>query len=66
MSVFQVICIVALAIEAVMFGIHIFLDTQDSDEADIIFYIFGVTAATIGLMALLGGAIGVITVGIKS
>lgn len=64
MSIFQVVCIVALAIEIAIFGIHIFLDTQNSDEADIIFYIFGVIAAAIGLMSLLSGAIGLITLGI--
>lgn len=62
MSIFQVICIVALVIEAVLFVLHIFLDVQGSHEADMILHIFACIAIAIGFTALMAGAIGQITI----
>lgn len=62
MSIFQVICIVVIAVEAVIFVLHIFLDVQCSNAADTILYIFVYIATSIGLVALIAGAVGHIIV----
>ena len=65
MSIFQIVCIVALAIEVVVFGIYALLTRQDVDEADLIGMIWVAILLAVGAFIVLGGAFGLITLEVE-
>ena len=58
MSIFQIICLVLLAIVFVVFAIYAYLEKEGVDEAEFIGILLSAVCIAIGLFSLLLGAIG--------
>ena len=58
MSIFQIICLVLLAVAFVVFAIYAYLEKEGVDEAEFIGVLLAAVCIAIGLFSLLLGAIG--------
>ena len=58
MSIFQIICLVLLAVAFVVFAIYAYLEKEGVDEAAFIGVLLAAVCIAIGLFSLLLGAIG--------
>lgn len=58
MSIFQIICLVLLAIAFVVFAIYAYLEKEGVDEAEFIGALLAAICMAIGFFSLMLGAIG--------
>ena len=58
MSIFQIICLVLLAVAFVVFAIYAYLEKEGVDEGEFIGILLVAVCIAIGLFSLLLGAIG--------
>ena len=64
MSIFQVVCTVLFVVVVAVFGICVYLEREGADEGEFIGIILRAVLMAIGFIALLLGAIGLITLGV--
>lgn len=64
MSIFQVVCTVLFVVVVAVFGICVYLEREGADEGEFIGIILCAMCTLIGILSLMLGAIGLITLGV--